>query len=240
MPEQPNAIADTADFEFAALNEARNYRAALFREFAPQLQNHVLEVGAGIGQMTSHLVQLPSVTRTLAVEPDPEFCRRHRALHPNHKILEGTVANLPPDDAWNAILSINVLEHIGDDEAELRQYARLLQARRGALCLFVPARPEIYAPIDRDFGHFRRYTRPELQRKLEGTGFEIRRLDYFNLVGYFAWWVNFCLLKKRLFEPGKVRFFDRRIFPLVHRLESSFLRPPVGQSLIAVAVPHGN
>jgi SAM-dependent methyltransferase len=240
MSEPPNAIADTADFEFAALDEARNYRAALFREFAPQLHDHVLEVGAGIGQMTAHLVQLPAVTRTLAVEPDPEFCRRHRTLHPDHEILEGTADTLPAAEAWDAILSINVLEHIRDDESELRQYRRLLQARRGALCLFVPARPEIYAPIDRDFGHFRRYTRPELRRKLEAAGFEIRRLDYFNLIGYFAWWVNFRLLKKRRFEPGKVRFFDRRIFPLVHRWESSCLRPPVGQSLIAVGVPRPN
>ena len=103
----------------------------------------------------------------------------------------------------------------------------------------VPARPEIYAPIDRDFGHFRRYTRPELRRKLVAAGFEVRRLNYFNFVGYFAWWLNFCLLKKRQFEQAKVRFFDRMIFPAVHTLESSIIRPPVGQSLIAVAVQTG-
>jgi len=239
MSEQPNATADTQDFEFAALNEARNYRAALFREFETYLRGQVLEVGAGIGQMTEHLVRLPGVLRTLAVEPDPNFCRRHRAEHPAHELLEGTAAALPADSSWDSILSINVLEHIRDDEDELNRYSRLLQSRRGALCLFVPARPEIYAPIDRDFGHFRRYTRPELRRKLVAAGFEIRRLNYFNSVGYFAWWLNFCLLKKRQFEQAKVRFFDRMIFPAVHMLESSIIRPPLGQSLIAVAVQTG-
>ena len=136
---------------------------------------------------------------------------------------------------WDGILSINVLEHIEEDEAELARYAKALAGRHGALCLFVPARPEIYAPIDKDFGHFRRYTRPELRRKLLGAGLEIERLTYFNWVGYFAWWVNFCLLKKRGFEVSKVRAFDRVIFPVVHAMETSVMRPPFGQSLLAIA-----
>jgi hypothetical protein len=99
----------------------------------------------------------------------------------------------------------------------------------------VPARPEIYAPIDRDFGHFRRYTFGELQEKLSRAGFKITRMHYFNSVGYFAWWLNFCVLKKRSFEPSKVRLYDRCIFPAVHWLESRVMRPPLGQSLLIIA-----
>ena len=231
----PNALAATEDFEFAALAEARNYRQALFCEFAPFLKGEVIEVGAGIGQMTEPLVHLPAVTHALAVEPDPEFCARHRAQFPTHQILEGTAADLPPGTAGDAILSINVLEHIEDDQAELKRYAALLGPRNGALCLFVPARSEIYAPIDKDFGHFRRYARPALKAKLRAAGLSIVSLHYFNCAGYFAWWLNFCVLKKRSFERQKVRLFDRAIFPLVHAVESNLVRPPFGQSLIAVA-----
>jgi len=234
MSEPPNLLADTHDFEFEALAQAVNYRNALFDEFGSFLKGEVVEVGAGIGQMTEHLARLPAVRRALAVEPDPSFCARHRARFPGHEILEGTAAGLPPATACDAILSINVLEHIRDDEAELARYAALLRQRRGALCLFVPARPEIYALIDKDFGHHRRYTRRELRRKLTAAGFEVLRLHYFNSVGYFAWWLNFCLLKKRSFEPKKVRLFDRSIFPMVHFLEAKALRPPFGQSLLAV------
>ena len=161
--------------------------------------------------------------------------RRHREQFPTHELYEGTIVEVPPAAGWDAILSINVLEHIEGDAAELERYSALLRARRGHFCVLVPARPEIYAPIDGDFGHFRRYTRPELRGKLEAAGFEIVRLCYFNFVGYFAWWLNFVALKKRVFEPGKVRFYDRMIFPTVHFLESKLLRPPIGQSLIAVA-----
>src|SRR5207248_7402420 len=107
--------------------------------------------------------------------------------------------------------------------------------RHGVLCLFVPARPEIYALMDRDFGHFRRYTFRDLKAKLSRAGFNITRLHYFNVAGYFAWWLNFCALKKRRFEPGKVRVYDRYIFPAVYWLESRVLRPPFGQSLVAIA-----
>jgi len=235
MSDQPNIAADTNDFEFEALAEAKNYRQALFDEFRQFLKGNVVEVGAGIGQMTDYLARIPEVKRALALEPEPAYCVRHRARAPDHEIIQGTVAALPPGAFWDAILSINVLEHIRDDEGELKSYSELLRERRGVLCLFVPARPEIYGPIDKDFGHFRRYTAPGLRLKLLGAGFDIVRLDYFNCAGYFAWWVNFRLLKKRGFERGKVRFYDRIIFPAVHAFESKIARPPFGQSLIVAA-----
>jgi|SRR5436190_7045662 len=235
MSEKPNVAANTEDFEFAALAEARNYRQALFTEFEKSLKGEVIEVGAGIGQMTEHLMRLPNVRRALAIEPDRGFCAHHRAQFPSHELLEGTVADLPAKTTCDAILNINVLEHIREDEAELKRYTDLLRERHGALCLFVPACPEIYAPIDKDFGHFRRYTYAELKAKLGRAGFTIERLHYFNFVGYFAWWLNFCVLKKRMFEREKVRAYDRMIFPAVHAIESRVLRPPFGQSLLAVA-----
>lgn len=235
MTDRPNAAAQTEDFEFAALAEAKNYRHALISEFREALRGEVVEIGAGIGQMTELLAQLPDVRRTFAIEPDANFCRKFRERLPKCELLEGTVSDLPIDTSFDAALCINVLEHIREDAAELARFAKLLRARNGALCLFVPARPEIYAPIDKDFGHFRRYTRPELHAKLTNAGFKIERLHYFNWVGYFAWWLNFCVLKKREFEIQKVRAFDRVIFPVVHGLESKFLRPPFGQSLLAIA-----
>jgi len=208
----------------------------LISEFAPYLKGNLIEIGAGVGQVTRHLLDLHTLDRILSVEPEKGFCEQHRLNFPGHELIEGHVDHMDPGSAWDAILSINVLEHIQADAAELSKYAALLKQRAGAICLFVPARPEIYAPIDRDFGHFRRYTKPELREKLVNAGFRIQRLDYFNLPGYLAWWLNFCVLRKRCFEAGKVRFYDRVIFPLVHQFESKVLRPPIGQSLLAVAI----
>jgi SAM-dependent methyltransferase len=236
MNSQRNAIAQTDDFEFAALNEARNYRAALLHDFGPHLRGNVLEVGAGIGQITSELLAIPEIKNLTSIEPDAVFCAQLRTRFPQQNLIQGTVSDLQSENEWNAILSINVLEHIESDGEELEAYHRLLEPMRGTLCLFVPARPEIYAPIDRDFGHFRRYMRSELRGKLEEAGFTLDRLHYYNFVGYFGWWASFCLFKKRSFDVAAVRLFDQAVFPAVHGFESRICRPPIGQSLMAVAV----
>ncbi len=234
MAEKPNEISQTDDFEFEALREAVNYRKSLVREFAPHLSGKVAEVGAGIGQITSALAALPSIREIVAYEPEARFCREFKRLHPElrlvEKIFEGS-----KDQECDGIVCVNVLEHIREDDAALASFHRALSARKGRLCLFVPARQEIYAPIDKDFGHFRRYTRPNLRRQLEKAGFKVLRLDYYNFIGYFAWWLNFRVRKQRKFEVAAVRLFDRAIFPAGYWIESRLARPPIGQSLLAVA-----
>ncbi|HWA95242.1 MAG TPA: class I SAM-dependent methyltransferase [Terracidiphilus sp.] len=222
-------------FEFAALDESKNYRAAILEDFGPYLTGRVLEVGAGVGQFSTELMRLSSVEHLTSIEPSASFCLNIRKSLPQLDLIEGTVADLPETAAFHAIFSSNVLEHIETDQDELIAYRHLLQQANGYLCLFVPARPEIYAPIDADFGHFRRYTRRELRNKLEIAGFQIVKLRYFNVTGYFAWWLSFCLLKKRSFDPKAVRFYDRLIFPWVHAFETHVAAPPFGQSLMAVA-----
>jgi SAM-dependent methyltransferase len=235
MADRPNDPPPAGSFEFTALQAAGNYQRALIRAFSAHLRGRVIEVGCGVGQMTEHLRQLPGITRLLSLEPDPDFCRQFRRTFPSQPVIQGTIASLVEEAPCDAILSVNVLEHILEDARELARYCRCLRAARGRLCLFVPARPEIYAPIDRDFGHHRRYAKPELRRKLLAARFDILRLDYFNCVGYFAWWFIFRVLGKRHFDVAAVRFFDRAIFPWVHGFESRVLAPPFGQSLIAVA-----
>jgi len=231
----PTESTGPGPFEFAALSEAGNYRAAVLREFTPWLRGTVIEIGAGIGQFTTQLCALPAVQMLVAVEPNPGFCLALRRVLPDQPIIQGTSEAVAANRWADAVVSINVLEHIADDERELCRYRQLLKPAAGRLCLFVPARPEIYSPLDRDFGHYRRYTRRQLAGKLERAQFHVRRMNYFNVAGYFAWWLNFCVRRRRQFNRNAVRFFDRRIFPAVYWLESRWGFHPLGQSLIAMA-----
>ena len=70
MSERPNETSATENFEFDALQKAENYRATLIREFAPWLKGRVLEVGAGIGQMTAAIAELPGIEKLIAIEPE--------------------------------------------------------------------------------------------------------------------------------------------------------------------------
>lgn len=234
MRSEVNSQATTGEFEFSALAEARNYRATLVREFESVLQGQVLEIGAGIGQMTAEFARAPGVTEIVGVEPDSRFHDGFIRNNPKIKLIRGVAGEVPSDPGWDGLVAVNVLEHIEDDSGELKNWARLLSKRRGRVGIFVPARPEIYAPIDRDFGHFRRFTKRELHTKMTAAGFEVERLAYFNFTGYFGWWLTFCLLRKRNFNTDYVRFFDRCIFPVGHWLESTVCRPPFGQNLFAI------
>jgi len=235
MAETPNELATSQDFEFEALERAVNYRAAVIHEFSPWLTGDVLEIGAGIGQFTAPLKALPAVRRVVCLEPELKFVEPLRKKFPGTTVIEGTIDDLDEVIEWDAMLSVNVLEHIRDDAGELAKYARRLSKRRGHLCLFVPARPELHAPIDRNFGHYRRYTKPELALKLDRAGFDVTRLCYYNWLGYFGWLFNFVLLGREQFDVASVAAFDRLIFPVGNVIERTLFRPPFGQSLLAVA-----
>ena len=227
-----NAIASTADFEFAALFEADNYRAAIMREFSPYLGVNVLEVGAGIGQFTSELAGQPSVSQVLAVEPESRFHASH-AGRP-WKLLKGTSRDVDRTGLWTSAVLVNVLEHIEDDTAELAWLHELLQPSGGHVCLLVPAGAELYAQLDRDFGHYRRYSRGLLRKRMMAAGFQVVSCEYFNSAGYFAWGLCMKIMGARNFSSLGVRFYDRLVFPWVNWLERNVVRPPFGQSLLAI------
>lgn len=231
----PNQRATTEDFEFEALDKAKNYRSAIIKEFLEYLKGHLWEVGAGIGQMTQSLSKLATISRITCIEPDPKFAAIHRSRFANLELVEGTIADAKGLPSPDCIISINVLEHIEDDMAELRSYRDILSDHQGRLCLLVPARPEIYSPIDNDFGHFRRYRKKELANKIRNAGFHLHRVYYFNSVGYLAWLAKFRILRSRSFDSGQVAFYDSKMFPLVHWVETHLCRPPIGQSLVAIA-----
>jgi SAM-dependent methyltransferase len=221
------------DFEFSALEQAHYYPEAIINEFKPYLGKHVLEVGAGVGQMSRHLISVVGFQSYTGIELDHKFCKLIKGKIPEAKIIEGTI------DAYNgsvcdSIVSINVVEHIQDDARELRKYRDILAPTKGHVCILTPARPEIYSPIDLQFGHYRRYTRASMNNLLRGAGFIPVKTEYFNFIGYFAWLLNFKILQKSTFDPGMVKIFDRYLFRCSYLLEKSFIRPPIGQSILAI------
>lgn len=232
---QPNSTASTEDFEFAALAEAKNYRQAIVSEFAPFLKGRILEVGAGIGQTSEAILSLPDITELVGVEPDISFHDGFRERLPDIRLVTGTTTELRLGESYNGAVLVNVLEHIEDDLGELIRLKKILVPQQGYLCLLIPARQEIYSKLDGHFGHFRRYNRSGLRQKLETAGYSVKKISYFNFVGYFAWALRFRIMGSMTFDINQVRLFDQRIFPWMHRFESKICRPPIGQSVIAIA-----
>ncbi|HEX6750517.1 MAG TPA: class I SAM-dependent methyltransferase [Longimicrobium sp.] len=222
--------------ELDALAEARNYYGWISGRFAPHLGRRIVEVGAGIGTFTEHLLARAPEAEILAIEPAdnnfPHLARRFAAdarVTARHGYLDDS---LEPDSA-DSVVAVNVMEHVQDDVAFLRAARRAL-APGGHVLLFVPALPALFGSLDRAFDHFRRYTKPVLRGRLEEAGLEPVDVRYMNLPGVAAWWLAGKVLRRTTVKASDARTYDRWVVPWVRAVESR-ISPPLGQSLLAVA-----
>ena len=97
-----------------------------------------------------------------------------------------------PNAAFDAIVLLNVLEHIEDDSLAMIQLFRLLKPG-GVAIIEVPAGPKFYDGYDKALMHFRRYAMPDLVANLERVGFAIIRRSHLGFFVYQA----FAFVKRR-------------------------------------------
>jgi hypothetical protein len=191
-----------------------------------------LEVGAGIGATTQVLCN-ERPRRWLCLEPDVQMAEglRTTPLPACCEIRAGTLAALQPYETFDAVLYIDVLEHIADDRAELAAAAGHLKAG-GRLIVLGPAHPWLYSPFDQALGHYRRYTRKMLAAAVP-PGLERVELIYLDSVGLLASTGNRLLLRRSLPSPRQIGIWDRLMVPLSRVLDPLFAYR-VGKSVLGV------
>jgi SAM-dependent methyltransferase len=223
-----------ADLERMA--RAKNYLAWQGRMVAPELGARVLELGCGIGNFTGMLLDRELVA---AVDVEVECVERVKeryAKHPNLRAFafdlgSGRYADLErfrPDTC----VCLNVLEHVERDDDAIRGMASILPSG-GKIVLILPAFPALMGPIDRNLGHFRRYTRASVVRLASDADVRIKKLRYMNVAGFFGWWLNAHVFRREEQSEGQIEFFDSVVVPVASRLEA-VIPPPFGQSIFAV------
>jgi SAM-dependent methyltransferase len=222
--------------ELDALAEAKNYYGWVMRQFEPWLGPTVIEVGAGIGTFSEFLLSSPRVGHLVAIEPAtntfPVLAERF-AEDPRVRVISGYLGQHSAALSANAVVAVNVIEHVLDDVAFLGE-AKAAVVPGGSLLLFAPALPAIYGSLDEAFEHHRRYTASSLRAAIEDAGWTVRRISYMNIAGIAAWFVAGRILRKTSIAPHDARAYDRFIVPWLSRVES-LVPPPIGSNLLAVA-----
>lgn len=90
---------------------------------------------------------------------------------PDIPLLQFDLVDCPlPDNCVDAVVVLNVLEHIEDDAAAVGQLYRILKPG-GVAIVEVPAGPHLYDVYDKLLLHFRRYSLKDLKRLVEKAGF---------------------------------------------------------------------
>jgi SAM-dependent methyltransferase len=222
--------------ELEATAGARNYTRWVMGEILPHVSGRVAEVGAGIGTVSRALLDTP-IERLFAIEPAPALFGQlsTRFAHdPRVELCHGTLAGLLGrlDKPLDTIVYVNVLEHIADDESEMRSAAAALKPG-GHVCLFVPAGPGLYSGLDASMGHHRRYTVDSLTRTVAQSGLDVVEVRRFDALGMLTWLVAFKWLGLTM-QPGSVRTYDRVVVPL-SRLIDVLVRRAFGKSLVLIA-----
>jgi SAM-dependent methyltransferase len=201
---------------------------------------HIVEVGAGLGGVTTVLAERFPNACIMCIEPDETNYAALTATFAGNgrtSAVPGTLADhqhvvkqLPPD----VLLYVNVLEHIQDDVDELRRAAQVLPPE-GVLSIFVPALGGLYGPIDAKSGHFRRYSLESLRQVVEAAGFRVDEIRYVDRLGILPYWWNYRFLNKSGISGGSVWAFDRVFVPTMRLTEEVLGVLPIGKNLACVA-----
>jgi SAM-dependent methyltransferase len=200
------------------LKEARNYNRWLTDQvLAAKLPRaeRIADLGAGRGTFAEMLR-----ARGLeidCIEPDPE---NQIILRQSGFSVRATMDEHEPESV-DYVYTLNVLEHVPDDEALVRfVFSRL--RRGGRLFIFVPAFPILWSRLDDYVEHQRRYRRAPMVAMLRRAGFVLERARYADCLGFFAA-LLFGRSAKSEISPRSIWLYDRLLFPV-----SRFFDPVLG------------
>lgn len=230
--------ADPAGAETLEIMQAApQYNRWQCTRIAPYLGRRICEVGAGIGNMSTLLLEGAPELLVLT-DTDGyyrEALRDRFGGRPGVFVDELTLPDASARDrferyALDTVVALNVIEHIAEDVAALRSIAGMLRPG-GRAVILVPALQMLYGSLDRELGHQRRYTRSCLSDRMRQAGFRVEHVSYFNLVGTLGWWVNARLRRLPRIPLQQLRYFDSLV-PIL-RLEDR-VPLPFGLSVIAI------
>ena len=206
----------------------------------PYVGRNVLEIGAGMGNMSRHLC--PRRKLYVATDVSSEYADHLRNMfrHRPSVCVRQLDATRAEDFAaferqMDTVVCLNVLEHIEDDAATLGSIRTLL-APEGRLILLVPNDPRAYGTIDKEIGHYRRYTPAGLRTLMTDSGYVVEDILKFNRVSMPAWRFTGQVKKSRTLSRFALRMFDKFVW-LWRKIDGALPWEPA--SIIAIARRQG-
>ena len=217
------------------MKKLRRYNQWIFSKFHPFLGRRVLEIGSGVGNITKLLLDRDVI---IATDVEPKYLTFLKNTFGQYKKFMVENFDISGSDIEryrqyhiDSVICFNVLEHIEKDEGALENIFNLLEPK-GRLLLFVPSHRWLYGSLDQHLGHHRRYSKEELKKKLENTGFKVILLKHFNRIGILGWYLNSKILRRKRLPSFQLRIYNLLV-PLF-KIEDLFPLP-FGISLLTIA-----
>jgi SAM-dependent methyltransferase len=227
-------IYESSDLEIFA--KATNWKKYWADKLRPQISGQVVEVGAGVGTSTKYLCT-QEYPHWLCLDPDPSHVTQLTRLIESGELpgfceaKGGVLADLASDFRADTILYVDVLEHIEEDEGEIKLAASHLRPG-GHIVVLSPAFRFLYSPFDKTVGHYRRYEKSDAPRL---TAEDLALVDVFFLdsVGFLASLTNRMFLKSTMPSPEQIAVWDGMMIPL-SKFADVFFRFVFGRSIVMI------
>lgn len=139
----------------------------------------ILDVGCGTGETLSFLGKLFPKAKLYGIDSSQKAINFSKSR--GHKeIIKANAIKLPfKDNFFDAVLILDVLEHIKDDQRAINEAKKVLK-KDGKIIITSPGLSFIWSPHDEMQGHQRRYTRREMRKLAKEAGMEVSFISYFN------------------------------------------------------------
>jgi SAM-dependent methyltransferase len=186
----------------------------------------VLDFGCGYGEFARHLNDSGWECDGVEVDKAANLESQKKGIKTFNSLSE-------VKKPYPIITSLNVLEHIEDDVKILTNLFDILE-NEGSLILYLPASNIVWSNMDIEVGHFRRYSKKEIIKKLQSTGFKVTHSSYRDFSGWLVLIIFKLFRIKPKFNTNLLKFYDKYIFPFIKYtdLVGSLL---VGKNLLIVA-----
>lgn len=197
----------------------------------------ILDAGCGTGVAEDALSDLGSV---VGIDIAPKALAGRSPTCPESLCVASVNAAPFPDETFDLVVALDILEHIEDDGSVLRELYRICRAG-GRLMITVPAYQWLHSAHDEALGHCRRYSARRIRRLLRDAGFRLGKLSY-CVTAPFPTAVAFRLLRRLLGSREGSDLFEvpralNSILTVIMRVEAAFLRRmnlPFGLSIVAI------
>ena len=122
------------------------------------------------------------------------------------------------DILYPVITSLNVLEHIDDDENAIKEITKKIE-KDGLLILYVPASMKAWSQMDIDAGHYRRYEKKEIIKKLENNNLKVVHFSFKDCAGWLILVIFRFLRIKPKFNKKLLILYDKLFFPFLKYID---------------------
>lgn len=146
----------------------------IIKQYGTSAHLRILDIGCGTGAMSTRLSRWGDVISADFSPVALSYSRKRRL----NKLCAADAMHLPFKDAsFDLIVSLDILEHLPDDHAAMKELYRVLKPG-GRLISTVPAYTSLWSGHDEALMHQRRYVAREIKRLVEHEGLHIERLSY--------------------------------------------------------------